>query len=257
MDSRNESNRLEQVVSYLNDLLQVGQIRDWKNALNGLQVMNSGRATRVAAAVDASERTIRTAIDRGCDFMLVHHGLFWSGNRPVTGRRYRALKLLIDHDVAVYSAHLPLDVHPEFGNNALLARQLELTPSGSFASHEGRDIGLVAECELDLSELVTRLETALGSSVRVIEGGNSRVRRVGILTGSGGSTVEEAALQGVDTLVTGEGSHHTFIDAMESGVNLLYGGHYATETWGVRALAEHLAARFDMGWDFIDAPTGL
>jgi dinuclear metal center YbgI/SA1388 family protein len=245
------------VAAYLNDYLGVADVRDWRNALNGLQVQNSGSVARIAAAVDASERTIGEAVDRGCDLLLVHHGLFWSGNRPVTGARYRRLKRLLEADVAVYSAHLPLDVHPEVGNNALLARRLGLEPSGTFGQYEGRDIGVTASCDLALDELSTRLQQALASSIMVIAGGPPRPRRVGVLTGSGGSMIDEAIAAGLDTLITGEGSHHTYIDAMEGGLNLLYGGHYATETWGVRALAEHLSVRFDLPWEFIDAPTGL
>lgn len=246
-----------EVAAYIDGYLDVGAIRDWKNALNGLQVGNSGRVHRIAAAVDASEQTIRATIDGGCDLLLVHHGLFWSGNRPVTGSRYRRLQALIANDVAVYGAHLPLDVHPEIGNNALLARALGLEPSGSFASHEGRDIGIVADGDLSRADLVAALERELGSAVRVIPGGPERVRRVGVLTGSGGSAIADAVAARIDTLITGEGSHHTYIDAMEEGLNLLYGGHYATETMGVRALAAHVAERFGLVWEFVDAPTGM
>lgn len=241
----------------MDELLRVREIRDWKNALNGLQVANSGSVRRVAAAVDASEQTIAASAERGCDLLIVHHGLFWGGNRPVTGARHRRLKLLFDRDIAVYGAHLPLDVHPELGNNAILARRVGLEPTGTFAAHEGRDIGITAECDIAREGLVASLERALGGAVRVIPGGPERVRRVGILTGSGGGLVEEAAARGLDTLITGEGSHHTYVDAMEAGVNLLYGGHYATETWGVRALADHVAQRFGLESEFIDAPTGM
>lgn len=248
---------LESIVAYLNDLLRIDEVRDWKNAMNGLQVANSGTVERVGAAVDASEQTIGEAVRLGCDLLLVHHGLFWSGNRPVVGARYRRLKGLIDADMAVYSAHLPLDVHPELGNNVLLARDLGLEPTGTFAPHEGRDVGITADCDVARNELIGRLEVALGGTVHLIAGGPERVRRVGVLTGSGGSTIEDAVARGVDTLITGEGSHHTFIDANESGINLVYGGHYATEVRGVRALAANVGERFGLAWDFIDAPTGL
>ena len=246
-----------EVAAYLDDYLDCGAIRDWKNALNGLQVGNSGRVRRIAAAVDASEQTIAGAIDRGCDLLLVHHGLFWAGNRPVTGSRYRRLRALLMHDVAVYGAHLPLDVHPEVGNNVLLAKAVGLEPSGTFAMHEGREIGVTATCDRARSDLVSALERELGGAVRLIAGGPERVRRVGVLTGSGGSAIGDAIAAGLDTLITGEGSHHTYIDAIEDGINLIYGGHYATETMGVRALAERVAERFGLEWEFIDAPTGM
>ena len=249
--------QLDAVVAYMDDLLRSDGLRDWKNALNGLQVANSGEVHRIAAAVDASEQTIRAAIDERCDLLLVHHGLFWSGNRAVTGARYRRLKQLISADVAVYSSHLPLDVHPEIGNNALLVAELGLEPSGTFAPHEGRDVGLTADCDLDRGALVARLTDILGGPVRCIEGGPTRVRRVGVLTGSGGGAIDDAVARGVDTLITGEGSHHTFVDANEAGINLVYGGHYATETMGVRALAARVAGRFGLDWVFIDAPSGL
>ena len=248
---------IAEIASYLDEYLDVGAIRDSNGALNGLQVANSGRVRRVAAAVDASEATITAAVERGCDLLLVHHGLFWAGNRPVTGARYRRLRALITADVAVYGAHLPLDVHPEVGNNVLLARALDLEPSGTFARHEGRDIGVIASCDRPRADLVSALEQELAGPVRVVPGGPERVQRVGVLTGSGGSAISEALAAGLDTLITGEGSHHTYIDAMEGGLNLLYGGHYATETKGVRALAAHIGERFGLEWEFIDAPTGM
>lgn len=249
--------RAAELAQYLDEYLAIAEIPDWKNALNGLQVEGGRTIRRVGAAVDASEHTIREAIGQECDFLLVHHGLFWAGNSRVTGVRYRRLKLLIDADVAVYSAHLPLDLHPEVGNNVVLARRLGLEPDGTFGRFEGRDIGVRAATDLDRVELKSRLEAALGGPVRLIAGGPARARRIGVVTGGGGSMVEEALGAGLDTLITGEGSHHTYNDAMEGGLNLFYGGHYATETWGVRALAEHVARRFGLESRFIDAPTGL
>ena len=254
---RDDGVPIEEIASYLDAFLEVAAIRDWKNALNGLQVANQRPIRRMAAAVDAGEHTIRLAIARGCELLLVHHGLFWLGNRPVTGARYRRLKLLLDADVAVYSAHLPLDVHPELGNNVLLARQLGLEPDGTFGAHEGRDVGVTVACDVGREELRSRLEALLGGPVRLIAGGGERIRRAGVLTGGGGGMVEEAIAAGLDALVTGEGSHHTWLDAMEGGLNLFYGGHYATETLGVRALAEHLSERFGLAWEFVDAPTGM
>ena len=246
-----------QLAAYVDDLLHVGEIRDWKNALNGLQVENRVGIGKLGAAVDASEQTIRAAIERECGMLFVHHGLFWSGNRPVTGRRYRRLRLLLEADVALYSAHLPLDVHPELGNNVLLARRLGIEVEGGFGEFEGREIGVRGSCDLGREELRGRLAEVLGGDVRLIAGGPERVRRAGVLTGGGGSMVEGAIAAELDALITGEGSHHTYVDAMEGGLNLYYGGHYATETFGVRALVAHVAERFGLEWEFIDAPTGL
>ena len=249
--------KLEEVVAYLDEYLSIRDIPDYPNALNGLQVEGPGAVSRVGAAVDATAASVRAAVAGGCDLLLVHHGLFWDGNRPVTGRRYRRLKGLLEAGVALYAAHLPLDVHPEVVNNAVLARALGVEPRGRFGAYEGADLGVWGELRLSREALCARLDELLGVRVKLIPGGPERVERVGVLTGGGGSFVSAALAAGLDALVTGEGTHHTNFDAMEGGLNMYYGGHYATETWGVRALARHVAERFDVTWEFIDHPTGL
>lgn len=248
---------LTDVVAYLDEYLGVGRIPDSANALNGLQVEGPGPVRRVAVAVDASEASIRAAVREGSDLLLVHHGLFWDGNRPVTGRRYRRLSLLMEAGVALYAAHIPLDVHEEVGNNAVLARALGLQVGGRFGSYEGLELGVWGDLAVTRDALQSRLETVLGGSVTLIPGGPEQVGRVGVITGGGGGFVAEARAAGLDALVTGEGSHHTYFDATEEGINLFYGGHYATETWGVRALGAHLETRFGVSWTFLDQPTGL
>ncbi len=251
------SEALRAVVSYLDRYLAVSEIPDHPNALNGLQVEAPGPVTRVAAAVDASAASIEAAIGAGCELLLVHHGLFWDGNLPVTGRRYRRLKAALHGRLGVYSAHLPLDLHPEVGNNALLAKALGIAVGGRFGAHEGMTLGVWGEWEGTRDELREALSAVLGGPVRLIAGGAERIRRVGVLTGGGGGYAREAVEGGLDALVTGEGSHHTYFDAVEGGLNLYYGGHYATETLGVRALAAHVADRFGLDWEFLDQPTGL
>lgn len=248
---------LSDVVEYLDEYLAVDEVPDFPNALNGLQVDAPGPVERVAVAVDATEATIKAAVHAGADLLLTHHGLFWDGNKPVTGRRYRRLSALLEAGVALYSAHLPLDVHPEVGNNAVLARELGLDVEGHFTKFEGMELGVWGTLELKRETLAARLDDLLGGPVKLIAGGPDRVERVGVLTGGGGDFVGAAIRAGLDALVTGEGSHHTYFDAEEGGLNLYYGGHYATETWGVRALGEHLADRFDLEWTFLDFPTGL
>ena len=245
------------VVGYLDEYLRVAEVADASVALNGLQVSNGGEVTRVAAAVDASEATIGAAIEAGCDLLLVHHGLFWDGHVAVTGRRYRKLRALIGNDVAVYSAHLPLDVHPEVGNNAVLARELGLSVSGTFGDYQGQAAGVWGTCAITREALAARLDDLLGGRVKLIPGGPERIERVGVLTGGGGGLIAQAIAAGLDAYITGEGAHHTYFDAMEGGINVYYGGHYATETWGVRALAAHLETQFGLPWQFIDHPTGL
>ncbi|MFW6202001.1 MAG: Nif3-like dinuclear metal center hexameric protein [Gemmatimonadota bacterium] len=249
---------LSELVEYTDAYLRVGEVPDSSRALNGLQVTNAGRRIeRIGAAVDASEATIEGAIEGGCDLLLVHHGLFWDGNRPVTGRRYRRLRRLVEADVAVYSAHLPLDVHPEVGNNIVLARELGLEVDGRFGEYDGEPLGFCGRLELRREALAARLDEVLGGRVVMIPGGPERVERVGVITGGAGDMIGAAIESGLDAYITGEGAHHTYFDAMEGGINVYYGGHYATETWGVRALAEHLADRFGLEWEFIDRPTGL
>lgn len=249
--------RLPDLVEYLDGYLRIAEVPDYPQALNGLQVENAGEVTRLAAAVDASAAAVREAVGRGCNLLLVHHGLFWDGNRPVTGRRYRRLKPLLERDVAVYSAHLPLDLHPQVGNNAVLARELGMEPEGSFGEYQGTPIGVWGTLEIRRETLAARLDEVLGARIKLLAGGPERVRRVGVVTGGGGGMIADAMAAGVEALVTGEGTHHTYFDAMEGGINVYYGGHYATETWGVRALAEHLAERFALPWEFLDLPTGL
>ena len=248
--------RTEEVVAWLDGYLRIDQVPDYPMALNGLQMENRGRVRRIAAAVDASERAIRTAQERGCDLLLVHHGLFWDGNQPVTGRRYRKLARLLEHDIAVYSAHLPLDVHPECGNNVLLARALHMEPTGWFGDYGGSPVGCWGQLEVKREVLTARLDDVLGGRVRVVAGGPEIVRRVGVVTGGGGGMIAAALAAGLDALVTGEGAHHTFFDAEEGGINVYFGGHYATETFGVRALAERVGERFALPWEFLDLPTG-
>ncbi len=252
--------KLESLLQYLDAYLGVRDHPDYPVALNGLQVGGPDEVHRIVAAVDASEASVAAAVERGADLLLVHHGLFWEGLKPLTGRRLRRVRPLIEHGVAVYSVHLPLDGHAEVGNSVLLARALGLQVQGPFAEYKGAAIGWWGTLDpaLDAQALAVRLEEALdGAPVRLVPGGPDRVERVGVVTGGGASFVGSAVALELDALVTGEGSHHAFFDAMELGVHLLLGGHYATETFGVRALAAHVAERFDLQWEFLDQPTGM
>ena len=210
-------------------------------------------------AVDASEASIAEAVDRGADLMLVHHGLFWGGLEPLTGRHFRKVRMLIEGGVALYSCHLPLDSHAEVGNCALLARALGLELQGQFGGYQGTPIGrwgILAEATTP-SGFSALLADILDTRVHLIEGGPEQVETVGVVTGGGASFVKDAVAAGLDALVTGEGSHHSHFDAMELGITLLFAGHYATETFGVRALGLHLEERFGLPWEFVDQPTGL
>jgi dinuclear metal center YbgI/SA1388 family protein len=253
----------QEIAAALDDLLQTRGFPDYAGALNGLQFDHRGPVRRIAAAVDFSRRTIEGATQAGANFLLVHHGMFWGGVRPVTGAQLHRVRLLVERDVAVYASHLPLDAHPEHGNNVLLARALELVPTRPFAMYEGRAVGAAGECDIATAELLSaadRLARQHGGRARatVFEPGR-RTRRWGICTGAGASsaTLGEAADLGLDTLITGEGPHHTAVEAPELGVAVIYAGHYATETLGVCAVAAVVSEAFHVPWEFVPAPTGL
>jgi dinuclear metal center YbgI/SA1388 family protein len=248
---------LHTIVSFANELLEVAQIEDYPGAVNGLQLENRGIVSKIGAAVDASSRTIEMAINESVDLLIVHHGIFWGGLSPVTGPVYRRLAKAMEADLAIYSVHLPLDFHPEIGNNVLLAEALELTPVSPFWFVKGRAQGCLSTVGLELSDLVRRVKRVLGRKIWCCPAGPSRAQRIGIVTGGAGSHIIEVAAEGVDTFLTGEGPHHTFVLAEELGINLLYGGHYATEIFGIKKLAARLAERFNLRWTFLDHPSGL
>ncbi len=248
---------LSELVAYLDRYLRIREVPDAPEALNGLQVANAGQVTRVAAAVDLCEATVRMAAAGGCDLLLVHHGLFWGGLKPLTGPAYRRVAGLIQHGVALYSAHLPLDLHPDVGNNAVLARHLGVTVRGPFGEEHGVPIGVWGDLDVSRAGLEQQIAAVLGAPPRVLAFGPAQVRHLGIVTGGAGSLIAQAARAGLDTYITGEGAHHTFFDAEELGLNVFYAGHYATETVGVRALAAHLETKFGLPWTFLDHPTGL
>jgi len=260
---------LVEIVSYLDEYLRVREVPDERNAVNGLQVENQGLVGGIVAAVDASQATIDGVIaevpdrDAAPPLLLVHHGLFWDGNIPLTGRRYRRASALLAHDVAVYSSHIPLYLHPIVGNNVVLAERLGLAVEGWFGDYKGVTIGVWGHVPGRLASreaLVAEVNHALGTTsagARLIAEGPERVGRVGIITGGAGSMIGAARDAGLDTYITGEGPHHTYFDATELGLNVIFAGHYATETLGVQALASHLAERFELEWAFHDHPTGL
>jgi len=248
---------LESIVHFLDEFLRIRDFPDFDGAQNGLQVEATPRVRRIGAAVDASIEVIHRAAEGGVDLLLVHHGLYWDGLRPLTGRSFRRVAPLIQRGVALYAAHLPLDAHPEIGNATLLARALGWTPAGPFGAFRGVHLGVRTEVELRRDALVRQISGLVGAPVHLIPGGPEGIRRVGVVTGAGAGMIREAASEGLDTLITGEGPHHSHADAMEFGLNVVYAGHYATETWGVQALARLTGERFGLPWEFLDAPSGL
>lgn len=246
----------------LDTYLAATSFPDYAGAHNGLQLASRGQITRVASAVDFSTRTIDATIASGADFLILHHGMFWGGAQRVVGPLYDQLHALITHNVAVYSSHLPLDAHPEIGNNALLARGLGLVPTDRFGAYEGVPIGVAGETDLRTSELLDRAHNfakALGGGARASDFPREhRTKRWAVITGAGGGSRElaQARERGIDTLIVGEGPHHVTVSAPDFGVVVIFAGHYATETLGVRALGDFLHTRFDLPHEFLLLPTG-
>lgn len=257
LDPRVSSVDLDSLVARCGQLLKPELFIDYDRAHNGLQVGNRGRVHRIAAAVDASLATVRMAVEAKADLLLVHHGLFWGATVPWTGRRLELLRLLLDADMAVYSMHLPLDAHRTLGNAACLAKALGLGGLKPFFLHKGRAVGWKSATRISREELGHRLRGVLGGNVVLLPGGAGECRSIGICTGGAGAELQQAAQEGVDTFITGEGPHWTHALAEDAGINVFYGGHYATETFGVKALAASLSRSFRVPWTFLDHPSGL
>jgi dinuclear metal center YbgI/SA1388 family protein len=251
------------IAGHLDAVLGTESIPDYPGAFNGVQLANEGAITRIATSVDVSRRVIDAAIRDGANMLLVHHGMMWGGPQRITGATYERLRLLIAHNIGVYASHLPLDAHSKFGNNVLLAQTLGLEPAGGFARYRTIDVGVRGECDRDTAALFAqavefaRAHGGVARSTEIAPG--RRTRRWGICTGAGASsdTLLEAQGLALDTLIVGEGPHHTAVAADDMGMVIIYAGHYATETLGVQALAEHLTSTFGIPSGFIAAPTGL
>ena len=254
---------LATIVDFLDTTLNTHGIPDYPNAVNGLELANVGDVQRVATAVDFSTATADGAVGASAQLLIVHHGMFWNGVQPITEHRHQRLRTLITNDVAVYSSHLPLDMHPELGNNALLAKRLGLEPSSGFLRYQTVDVGLSGDCDVPTRMIAERAGDLAaefrGTLVTTPFATDRRTRRWGICTGAGADSrsLEEAARRGIDTLIVGEGPHHSAVQAREMGIVVLYAGHYATETLGVRALGAVLEREFGVTSTFIDVPSGL
>lgn len=247
----------EKLVAWLNNYLQVGEWPD--PSLNGLQIEGRETVRRIAASVDTSQQTLHAAAEAGADLLLVHHGLFWGKPLPLTGPHGRRVQIALDAGLSLYAAHIPLDAHPEVGNNAVMAGALSLQNLQPFGDWQGRKIGVAGELprELGLQDFADRVQKLTGEICLVHGGGNPVVNRLGICSGEGSGLIPEAAAAGLDTLLTGEPAHKHFHDAFEYGINVIYAGHYETEVFGVRALAAKIENEFGLPWQFLNFPTGL
>lgn len=250
--------KLSDVVDFLDGFCGVSAVRDFPPAHNGLQFENSGKVTRIAAAVDGGGAEIGVAAHLGADLLIVHHGLYWEPSIPVVGFRYEKVKALIDSDMAVYSVHLPLDAHPEIGNNTLIAHALELEILGRCFEYEGTEIGVVARAPREgRSELELRLRSLFPQTYKSMAFGSENPEKIAICSGSCGEAVPHLREIGIDTLVCGELRQRHFTMAQEMGLNLYPCGHYATECFGVAALGELAAKHFGLKCDFIEMPNPL
>lgn len=241
---------LDDLVLYCDKRTRRAAFKDAPGAFNGLQVANNGRVTKIGAAVDAGAVPFRQAVAAGVDFLVVHHGMYWDMPRPLTGPVYERVATLVRGNCALYSNHLPLDGHPEIGNNALLAKQLGLRPARPFLVRDGEAIGCIAASTFSRATLRAKLEK-LYPRVIAIECGLLQPRAIAFCSGAGNSAVPELRAAGVDTLVTGELREEWFNRAQEEKLNLYLCGHYATEVHAVQALAAELAKKFRLPWEFI------
>jgi len=247
----------DELVSFLNDYLQISAYPD--KSSNGLQVEGKEEVERVAFAVDTTLRTIERAVGGRTDMLVVHHGMIWGGLDYITGIHYRRLKALIESGLNLYAAHLPLDAHPEVGNNVGLLKLLGLEPKGPFGEYRGLSIGFWGEFDepQPIEKVAQVLAEKLDTTVRTYEFGKREIKTVGVISGAGAFALEEAHRKGIDLLVTGEFGHADYLTALDLPQSVLVAGHYKTETLGVKALMEVVRERFDLDVFFIDDPTGL
>jgi dinuclear metal center YbgI/SA1388 family protein len=251
---------LPDIVDRLSALLDIPEFDSVDTALNGLQVSRNRQEVRnVAFAVDASMAGFERAAAARADLLFVHHGLFWGKPAPVTGVLFRRLKYLLERDMALFAAHLPLDVHPELGNNAALAGRLGLQETRPFGQYRGIRIGWMGSLaeEKTLEETAALLFDSPDSCLGVLPFGPPAIRTVGIVSGGLPKAAAEAADLGLDLFVTGDSSHEVYHECLEAGINVIFGGHYQTETWGVKAAKERVDRWKGLTTSLIDVPTGL
>ena len=247
----------DKLVKYLDSYLRIREITDY--GPQGLQIEGREEVHKIVALVDSHQPCVEAALIHGADLMLVHHGLFWGHERCIAGSYGKLVRTFVRADLNLYAAHLVLDAHPEVGNNAELARLLGLTVTEWWGNAKGTPLAALAESPepISMDDLTARYASAVGSPRLVLAHGPHTVRRVGILSGFGATSIQQAAELGCDAFVTGETSHAQYYEALNAGMNVIYGGHYGTETVGVQALGRHLAEKFGLEYEFVDLPTGL
>ena len=245
-----------QLSHYLDNLLNTKEVKDSPNAMNGLQVQNTGEIKKVGLAVDLCMATIKKAIAAECNMMFVHHGMLWGGVQMIRGNFYKKIFTMMRGNLGLYSAHLPLDMHPVLGNNKALADLVGLTKIEPFGEYEGQKIGLMGLLKsISAEALGVKLEAKIGSPVKVI--GSGEVRTLGLVSGGAADILRQASTAGLDAYLTGEGANHHYHEAVENDCVLILAGHYATETGGIKAVGRHLEEQFGIETEFLDYPTGM
>ncbi len=250
--------RLTEIDRYITDELETGKFGD--SSLNGIQVEGAGEVRMICGATDAGLSVIEEAGRRGAQMLLVHHGLFWGGAMPITGSHRKAVKTMLEGGLTLYASHLPLDAHSKYGNNYGVARLLGLSELAPCCEAGGQLIGAKGfnSVELPLEEYVARLSKEPGKGeILQLAFGPKVPQKVCVVTGAGADQLYRYREDDFDTLVTGEPRQFAYHFAKENGLNVIFGGHYRTETLGVRLLGEELARRFDVKFEFIDEPTGI
>ncbi|HRW03675.1 MAG TPA: Nif3-like dinuclear metal center hexameric protein [Caldilineaceae bacterium] len=249
--------KLDELVTYLDTYLNIPAIKDY--GPQGLQIEGKEEVNRIVGTVDAQSPSVEAAIAKQADLLLVHHGIFWGGAKPLRGGYGRLVHAYMAAELNLYAAHLALDAHREVGNNAELARRLGLEIIDWWGNANGVQLAVLAVNDhgVKLDYLIDRFEHNVGPVKLVQAHGPRIIHKVGILSGFGAREIEEAASLGCDLYLTGETSHAQYYDAQVAGINVIYGGHYTTETVGVQALGKHLQEQFALEFTFIDLPTGL
>lgn len=248
---------LKKLVSFLDAELALSEFPEDESA-NGLQIEGRESIKKIGIAVDACEYVFEKASESNIDFLLVHHGLIWGSIKSVRGMTKKRIKALLINDISLYACHLPLDWHPEYGNNAQLLRLLSIKKMGEFGEYHGKRIGYWgrSENEISIEEFTSKIDKTLRTKSSSINFGK-KVRNVGVVSGGGWFAINDAERYGIDTFLTGEPSHSAYTLAEEMKVNLVFAGHYATETPGIKAVGQMLKKRFGLEIEFIDHPTGL
>ena len=243
----------------LDQLLDPDKISDV--SVNGLQIPGDSQIQKVAVATDASMEVFEETQRRGCNFLFVHHGLFWTFNKEskISPLQKKKLKFLFDHDIALYASHLPLDVHPVYGNNKSLFDLLQLENQEKMGNYNGLQLGLMGDVKSPISfENFTQfVEQKLQDKVKSYCFNEQKVQKVALITGQGQDGLFEAQEKGFDTFITGEINHYTYHVAKEGKINLILAGHYRSETLGPKAIGSYIQKKFDYEIEFLEFPTGL